>query len=329
MAYKNPEDAINWRIKNKEKIKIKDAAYYLNNKDEIAKKSKIYRNNYKKEIAEINKTYYIKNKELILSKNKKYRDNNKDKIKNINKVYYEDNKESIKIKGKIYQKENPHIFIKSAKKYRKNNPWMSFYLGAKGRCENKNVPSYKYIGERGILFLLTKKDIKFLWLRDRASELKRPALSRKNRAENYTIENCKFIELIVYMNNLDNKGKKSSMYIDGRSPLNLRIRGLSKYKNLRKEVLERDNYTCQECRCKENLEVHHTIAFCILLDDFIKEYDNFSPLEEIDILVRLATKYEPFWNLDNCKTLCKDCHMETFSYGPNVPDLINCSKLSI
>ena len=53
---------------------------------------------------------------------------------------------------------------------------------------------------------------------------------------------------------------------------------------LRKLVLERDNYTCQKCHSTENLHCHHMTGVEI------------NPIESADI--------------DNCITLCKGCHKE-------------------
>lgn len=49
-------------------------------------------------------------------------------------------------------------------------------------------------------------------------------------------------------------GKKAWNYIDGRGG-NRRIDW--KYKNWRKKVFERDNYTCQECFNRLDLVAHH------------------------------------------------------------------------
>lgn len=57
---------------------------------------------------------------------------------------------------------------------------------------------------------------------------------------------------------------------------------------LRKAVLERDNFTCQECGSKEKLECHHLKPQC--------DY----PELALDI--------------DNCITLCHECHTKTDSY---------------
>ena len=49
----------------------------------------------------------------------------------------------------------------------------------------------------------------------------------------------------------------------------------------REFVIERDNYTCQKCGSKNNLHVHHIIS----IKDGGDEFD-----------------------IDNCITLCEDCH---------------------
>lgn len=63
----------------------------------------------------------------------------------------------------------------------------------------------------------------------------------------------------------------------------------SKYKNWRKSVFERDDYTCQECDIRGvYLEAHH-----------IKSWSEYPEL-----------RYE----LDNGKALCIDCHSLTDNY---------------
>jgi len=111
----------------------------------------------------------------------------------------------------------------------------------------------------------------------------------------------------MYGKNLS--GINSPRYIDGRTSIARRIRRLKEDENWRTEVFKRDNYTCQECfKRGSNLNSHHVNKFKYILSDFLKEYDQFSPIEDKDSLVRLAIKYKPFWNLNNGKTLCTACH---------------------
>lgn len=100
-------------------------------------------------------------------------------------------------------------------------------------------------------------------------------------------------------------------YIDGRTPLYNLIRNSNTYKEWRNKVFKRDSYTCQNCGDDTggNLNAHHKIQFNIILQEFLKEYDQFSPIEDKETLVRLAIKYKPFWDIDNGQTLCKKCHL--------------------
>jgi len=74
-------------------------------------------------------------------------------------------------------------------------PWLQNYEDAKYRCNNKNHPKYYRYGGRGIKFLLTKYQIEFLWNKDKAYEMKKPSIDRKDNDGNYELSNCRFIEL--------------------------------------------------------------------------------------------------------------------------------------
>lgn len=92
------------------------------------------------------------------------------------------------------------------------------------------------------------------------------------------------------------KGKNASGWIDGRTPINELIRKSSEYKEWRKKVLERDNWTCQICgyyrnkkRERRDLNVDHIKPFAFFI--------------------------ELRFDIDNGRTLCKDCHLKTITYG--------------
>ena len=89
------------------------------------------------------------------------------------------------------------------KTYHAKNPWMKHQHFAKQRCNYKNNISYRRYGGRGIKFLLTKEEMKFLWFRDKAHSLKKPSIDRIDNDKNYTLNNCRFIELS------ENKNKES------------------------------------------------------------------------------------------------------------------------
>lgn len=67
------------------------------------------------------------------------------------------------------------------------------------------------------------------------------------------------------------------------------VRDTPEYKNWRKKILGRDNYTCQCCGSKQNLEVHHN--------------------KSVRFYPELAT------NINNGITLCNSCHKKTNNYG--------------
>ena len=90
------------------------------------------------------------------------------------------------------------------------------------------------------------------------------------------------------------------------------IRNLEEYNQWRNEIFKRDNYTCQNCSDSvgNNLEAHHIKSFIEILQDFLQVYNQFSPIEDKETLVRLAMSYQLFWDTMNGITLCKECHME-------------------
>lgn len=108
------------------------------------------------------------------------------------------------------------------------------------------------------------------------------------------------------------KGNKNPNYKNGLTSLSKLIRCSSNYKNWIKKSFERDQYTCQNCgQYSGNLEVHHIKQFSFILKEFLNFYNQFSPLEDKETLVRLAESYEPFWSVNNGITLCEKCHNET------------------
>lgn len=81
------------------------------------------------------------------------------------------------------------------KKYLEKYPWVKNLNGLRMRCNNKNNPKYDRYGGHGIKALITREEIKRLWFRDKAYELKRPSLDRIDNDGNYEYKNCRFVEL--------------------------------------------------------------------------------------------------------------------------------------
>ena len=71
------------------------------------------------------------------------------------------------------------------------NPWMRSYSAAKYRCADPD--NVKYNGH-GIRFTLTREQIKFLWIADGASSMKKPSIDRIKPYGDYEFLNCQFIE---------------------------------------------------------------------------------------------------------------------------------------
>jgi hypothetical protein len=94
-----------------------------------------------------------------------------------------------------YYKKNRERLNKSATKYIKEHMWIRTYTSAMQRCNNPNQDSYKKYGGRGINCRMSVSDFKYLWDRDNANLLERPSIDRINSNGDYTLENCRYIEL--------------------------------------------------------------------------------------------------------------------------------------
>lgn len=104
------------------------------------------------------------------------------------------------------------------------------------------------------------------------------------------------------------RGIKSPNWRGGITDLYELIRKSEQSKEWKKKVFARDNYTCQECGSKKEIEVHHIKEFSLIFREFLQLYNQFSPIEDKETLLRLALTYELFWDIDNGETLCYKCH---------------------
>ena len=82
------------------------------------------------------------------------------------------------------------------KDYYARNPWARPLALARYRCSNPKDISYPWYGGKGIKCLLTRSEIRELWIRDNAAAMDRPSIDRKDSAKDYSIDNCRFIELV-------------------------------------------------------------------------------------------------------------------------------------
>ncbi len=96
---------------------------------------------------------------------------------------------------KIWRRNNSDKIKLQGEKYINNNRWRKHYTTAEQRCNNSKNDSYKSYGKKGIEMSMVSNDFKYLWFRDKAYLMEKPSIDRKNNKGNYTLENCRFIEL--------------------------------------------------------------------------------------------------------------------------------------
>jgi len=100
---------------------------------------------------------------------------------------------------KLYRLEHPDKRIEYKQlqylNYKKETPWKFTFKLIKQRCNDESNPSYQRYGLRGIKCLITEGELKELWFRDKAYEMKKPSIDRIDNDGNYCIENCRYIEL--------------------------------------------------------------------------------------------------------------------------------------
>ena len=116
---------------------------------------------------------------------------------------------------------------------------------------------------------------------------------------------------------LSHKGKLYKR-IDIRENALKKLRGYLKHseewRKWRQEIFMRDNYTCQDCGITSGygktivLHPHHKVRLKVLIKNFLDYYSQFSLLEDLEVLLRIATTYQPFWDINNGETICDKCH---------------------
>lgn len=119
--------------------------------------------------------------------------------------YYNDKRQSDKKFGKCKEcnsknnkkwmeehKEERKTYIKKYSEEQKiEQPWRFTLYGINQRCNNIN---YKDYGGRGIKCLITADELKELWFRDKAYEMKEPSIDRIDNNGDYTFKNCRYLE---------------------------------------------------------------------------------------------------------------------------------------
>ncbi len=106
------------------------------------------------------------------------------------------------------------------------------------------------------------------------------------------------------------RGKGNPSYVDGRTSLIQRIRGLTKSDEWRLAVFKRDGFKCKQCKLEKSnfINADHIKPFKLIVNDFFKKYSHLSPVENREELLSLSINHNEFWNINNGQTLCIDCH---------------------
>jgi len=102
-------------------------------------------------------------------------------------------------------------------------------------------------------------------------------------------------------------GEKNGNWKGGITKISAQIRTCKKYIDWRKTIFERDNYTCQLCNKRGGeLNVDH---YLIMFSEIVNKYQ-IKSLDE-------AKQCKDLWDLNNGRTLCKECHKKTFTFLGN------------
>jgi hypothetical protein len=134
----------------------------------------------------LNKKCRICNKYLSLDNFYKTSDT-KDKLTN-------SCKDCERLRKQEWRKKNKETVKNQITTYRKKFPWIYTFDKIDQRCNNPKNDAYSYYGGKGIKCLITINEIKTLWFRDKAFEMKRPTIDRQDSNGNYEFNNCRFIE---------------------------------------------------------------------------------------------------------------------------------------
>ena len=88
------------------------------------------------------------------------------------------------------------------------------------------------------------------------------------------------------------------------TPLYKQVRNCVKADQWARDILKRDDYTCQDCKRRGGyLEAHHIVGFKELFREFkIETFEQ-------------AMKTKELWSLNNGITLCRPCHRKTDNFG--------------
>jgi len=108
-----------------------------------------------------------------------------------------------------------------------------------------------------------------------------------------------------------NMGANNPQWKGGRTALSKLIRTLPEYAKWRCEIFERDNFQCVHCG-RRNCVGDKVIIHADHIDPLWKLIEQNSIKSTLDAIQCCA-----LWNTNNGRTLCKECHKLTKTYGCN------------
>jgi hypothetical protein len=140
-----------YRLKNKELLKIKAKEYKLKNKENLKIKAEEYRLKNKERIKIIKKKYRLKHIKKITEYMKEWRLKNKEHLKTKAKEYYLKNQEELKQFRKEWVLKNKNYYNLYLKNRKKTDPIFKLnvqYRSALSRSlkKNKTLGSIEYLG---------------------------------------------------------------------------------------------------------------------------------------------------------------------------------------
>ena len=131
---------------------------------------------------------------------------------------------------------------------------------------------------------------------------------RKNKPSGALGKTWKVDKIIKRPNN---SRENNHFWKGGKTKLSQQIRTSAEYSFWRMQVFKRDFFTCQHCGAKNKkgekyiFDADHIYPFSKILDDF-----DITSIEE-------AISCEKLWDIENGRTLCRDCHKKTETWGIN------------